>query len=126
MSKRDYLWLISGCLSLVIFWHNQAKASDWSIADKQRQVAYTVLHIMDWAQTRNIARHSDWYEVNPIMGKRPSQATVNQYFATTLLLHYIVVDRLPPSLRRKFQVGTITIQAYTVGRNHSLGIQMRF
>lgn len=104
-----------------------AHADDWRTDDTQREIAYMVLHAMDWAQTRNIARNPDkWYENNIILGKHPSTDRVDAYFALTGVLHYAVSEALPVEYRSAWQYVSIGFEAGVVGRNLELGIGVRF
>lgn len=105
-------------------------AADWFRADVNRQTAYTVLHVADWLQTRDIShdcrRGLDAWEHNPMLGECPSYGEVNGYFAITLVAHYLTTDALPPRWRKPFQHFTIGMQASAVGHNLSLGFNFRF
>ena len=47
----------------------------------EKELAYSALHLIDWAQTRQIAAQPDkWLELNPLLGQHPSRAKVNIIF----------------------------------------------
>lgn len=92
-------------------------AADWSQADTARQAVYTSTLILDWSQTRDIARHPGKYETNVILGRHPSQREVNQYFAAAAVLHLAVSYVLPRPWREVWQVGSIVISTAYVVRN---------
>src|SRR6266853_3835043 len=80
----------------------------WSNDDVQRQLGYSLLHGIDWAQTRTIAKNpNQLHETNPILGEHPSVGKVNNYFLSTLLGHWFLANALPPDARKLFQQGTI-------------------
>ena len=113
---------LSWCISTPSY-----SADDWSREDVARQTAYTILHVADWAQSRYIAAHPDrFYETNGILGKHPSLGKVNTYFAATLIGHYAITALLPAKYRPVWQYGTITVEAYYVLHNNSLGIGFKF
>lgn len=111
------LFILSGPLS----------ATDWSQDSRDRQAVYTALHLMDWAQTRTIARNPErWRELNPILGAHPSTREVDQYFALTLVGHYVVANLLPDKYRSLFQHVTISMEAAVTRNNIVLGIKGDF
>jgi len=99
-------WMLTAC-------------AGWSKQEIGLEVAYTVLHVADWGQTRYIAGHpaeparskpfdgkrvepgtvrpaKDGYEeINPILGRHPSKSKVDLYFGANLLAHWIIADLLP-------------------------------
>ena len=100
--------------------------ADWSSGDTNRQLAFTALQLVDWAQTREIARNSDFYETNPILGKYPSSTEVDVYFAATTLGHYLVSRALPSDYRKAWQYVWIGVQAGYVTHNYQMGVRIRF
>jgi len=96
-----YIVNVSKLLALTLFVLSlSANADEWSTADKQREFVYMALHLMDWAQTRNIARNSDkWREINPILGEHPSEDKVDAYFAVMALAHIAISDALRSKYR---------------------------
>lgn len=93
-------------------------------ATLERQLAYTSLHLIDWAQTREIARNPRFVETNKILGPKPKQYEVNRYFAATLASHWLITYTLPPEARPYWQWGTIAVEAVVVGRNARLGVSL--
>ena len=90
---------------------------------------YWSLHIVDWGQTRYIAKSPKYYELNPILGRNPSVGKVNTYFTVTGILHTTVsylLWRYKPRWWKWFQVITITSQATVVYHNFSIGIKLDF
>lgn len=48
--------------------------------------------VRDWRQTLVIGRHPDYYEMNPIIGRNPSDIEIHAYFlGGIVLLHYLAV-----------------------------------
>ena len=104
-----------------------ASADEWTRADTAREVAYQTLAVIDWAQTRNLARHPDkWYEHNRLLGYHPSVGRVNAYFALTGIAHYAVANVLPSRYRAPFQYVSIGIEIGAVEHNYSIGISAKF
>ena len=105
-----------------------ANASDLSNNDIQREIAWQVLNIIDYGQTRDIAKHcsaSERYELNQVLGSCPSISSVSKYFIINSLLHYEITAHLY-GYRAIWQVGTLINTGYVVGRNFSLGLKINF
>ena len=113
---------------LLIFFPTSSYAGDWSPSDTKREVAYLTLHIIDWAQTRDIARNprEGRKESNPILGPAPSVGEVNSYFMATGLGHLAISYLLPSNPRFMWQGFTITIEAFVIGHNYSAGVGFDF
>ncbi|HET8689056.1 MAG TPA: hypothetical protein VFM18_20795 [Methanosarcina sp.] len=104
-----------------------AMADEWTQADATREAVYLAVDIIDWAQTRNIARNPNkWYEQNNILGNHPSVEKVDAYFATMALAHIAISYALPSEYRRTFQYITIGIEIGYIHHNYSMGINAKF
>jgi hypothetical protein len=98
----------------------------WSEADKYREATYLTFHTLDWAQTRYISKHSEYYEINPILGEHPSTQKVDTYFVLTGLGHVAITHYLPSKYRSVWQWSTIALEAALVIHNKRIGIQFDF
>ena len=104
----------------------QAQAREWTAEEKWTGAAVLTLSVIDWAQTRHIARNPhQWRELNPLLPSSPSVGRVNTYFAMSIVAgaaaaHFMPRWRLP--LLRTMAVYQFTVTA----RNASLGIRMDF
>ena len=103
-----------------------ACADEWTSVDTNREIAYQSLAIVDWLQTRNIARDPGYWEQNVILGSHPSIARINQYFALTGIAHYFVSKALPEKYRAPFQYVSIGVEVGAVGHNFSIGVSAKF
>ena len=102
-------------------------ADPWSNADKARQAAYYTVTVMDWGQTRYIAKHPElYYETNVRLGRNPSTSDVNKFFLVNLIGHTAIVHYMPAEWRPVFQYLTIGYEFSAVERNFGLGIKMDF
>ena len=101
-------------------------AGDWTTADTLRQGAFTGLAIADWAQTRYISKHPEFYETNQILGSHPSTGKVDTYFAASIVGHAVISYMLPPAWRQGWQYVWIGVEAQKVVHNHSIGIKFNF
>jgi hypothetical protein len=99
----------------------------WTKADYAREAAFVGLTIIDWGQTRNIAKHPDDYgESNPILGRHPSVGRVNTYFPLAIAGHIIATHYIPHPYRPWWQYIWIAREGYAVGRNYSFGVRMEW
>ena len=107
--------LIVGCASVPF--------EDWDSADTTRQVAYTVTHVIDYFQTKAIARNDDFIEMNPVLGEYPSKTAVDIYMLCTLVGHVAVSGLLEDEWRERWQVFTIGMETATIINNHRIGVR---
>jgi len=63
--------------------------------DTVREVASAGLTVVDWGQTRDIRHHGQMVELNPILGRTPTDHAIRGYFGTVLLVHPIISAILP-------------------------------
>jgi len=117
---------LSNIVMVFILLFSTNSIANWSSGDTNRQLAFTALQMVDWAQTREIARNPDFYETNPILGKYPRKTEVDVYFAATTLGHYLVSQALPSDYRKAWQYVWIGVQAGYVTHNYQMGVRIRF
>lgn len=113
--------LLALCLAVT-----PAYAADWTPHEKGWAAAALTFTLMDWAQTRHIARHPDrWRELNPLLPQHPTLGQVNRHFIRSIaagaaLVYFLPEYRLPI-------LKTITVVQFGVtARNAYLGIRMEF
>lgn len=98
--------------------------ADWSNTDRALLVTGSLLHAIDWGQTRYIVKHPNEYrETNPLLGDYPSMGTVNLYMLATGLLIPTTAELLP-EYRTLILGFWVASRAAVVGRNYSIGIRM--
>lgn len=125
--------------SLVLLTLPLTAQSTWTSADTAREAAVVAVSAADWGQTLNIqersrdtqlsndwTRHDDWHEENPLLGRYPSRARINTYFASTIVLHGVIAYLLPPKWRHAFQYISLGFEMSVVTHNYQLGFQVRF
>jgi hypothetical protein len=106
------------------FW---ASRDPWTKQDTYWQIGVLVTQIIDWGQTREIAVNPKYYEkYNKILGENPTLHEVNRYCIICIAGNYLIAKVLPKNWRRKWQVGSISCQAYYINNNYELGIKMNF
>jgi hypothetical protein len=123
-----FLGLLLGILLQVVMPADPVEASGvWTQEDVSYQLLYSTLHVLDWKQTRSIARHpQSFYETNPILGTYPSVKAVDTYFLATAIGHILVAHFLPPDQRRIWQRTWIGIERNYVDSNLKIGITVSF
>lgn len=112
-------------MALAIIAPGAANADDWTRADTMREAAYQIVAAVDWAQTRSIARpDSGFDEINPFLGKKPSAAAVNTWFAAGAVAHAAISYALPPDYRRWWQYASLAFEGAFVAHNLRLGVRI--
>lgn len=124
--------------SLLFLLPSSISASDWTEADTVRESAWLALWVVDWGQTRTIAKKTDdfpflglydvprYEEKNHFLGKHPTVKEVNHYFARGALVHYGISKVLSPKYRKMFQYISIVYEADAVYKNYRVGINVSF
>jgi hypothetical protein len=120
--------LFISVIAILFFFVVPAHAADpWSDSDVNQEVAYMVVHTIDWGQTRYIANNPDkFYEKNSILGSHPSTQRVDGYFLAMALVHIGVAHILPSDWRSAFQYVTIGMETEQVRQNFNIGIKVDF
>lgn len=88
-------------------------------------VAYTAM-VIDYGQTRTIAKTPWFHENNPMLPKYPTISQVNRHFAIAAVASYLIAENLPSEQRTWFLRGLALVQVGVVAHNVSLGIRMDF
>ena len=103
-----------------------AQAAEWDTEQKAMGAVLATVTAVDFLQTRFIATHPEFYERNPIIGKHPSIGRVNNYFALSYLIGFLVLDALPSEYRTAALKAGIVLETVVVGHNMSIGVGLRF
>lgn len=99
---------------------------EWTKKDTAYQSVFLTLQTVDWLQTKEIARNPNYYEMNLILGRNPSQNAVDVYFLSTSILHTGIAYYLPKKYRRYWQYIFIGVQVGYIGHNYNAGIRISF
>ena len=115
-------------LMVIVLLPNNSFAFDsWSTRDYTLQATWTVLHIVDWGQTLDIAKNPDrFHEVNPILGKHPSVNKVNMFMALGTVINPLIVHVVPSKWRPYFQGLSIGVKTGCVVNNYYAGMHVNF
>lgn len=100
----------------------------WTKEQRIKQGVVIALSLTDMFQTleyrdTNYVRHE---EGNPLLGNRPKDSTVISYFAGCILAHVMISDLLPDKFRNYWLNASISFEAVIVGRNHALGVRIKW
>lgn len=98
----------------------------WTTEDRMAGVTALTFTVIDWGQTRYIAEHQQFYEINPILGMHPSMAKVNTYFAGALIGGTILTFALPEKDRKWFLGGVTVLELGVTAHNANIGIRVNF
>lgn len=101
-------------------------AGDWTTADTVRQLTYTGLTVIDCEQTKRFISNPHMYENNPILGKHPSEARINNLCAASIVGNAAVSYILPRRWREAWQYVWIGAEVGAVAHNHSIGVRIPF
>ena len=90
----------------------------WSRQDLVLEGAWQVLHVIDYGQTLDIAKHpKQYHECNPLLDEHPSEGDVNLFAVVAGILHPVITGALPP----KAEIFGIEFSPRTVWQAYSLG-----
>lgn len=79
--------------------------------------------LLDWAQTRRIARNPDkYYEKNLVLGEHPDQKSVDAYMPIAGALQYAGYKSLPDKLKLPYALITSLAEANVVRQNNNRGL----
>jgi hypothetical protein len=120
-------WIIALAVALLPWIGGGASADEWNRQDIVFEATYLALHVVDWGQTLDIVERKDEYhERNVFLGKHPTRADVNKYFAATALLHIGIAHLLDRPARNYFQIGTIALEAVVINNNFQIGLKLNY
>ena len=103
-------------------------AEPWDTTDKVLGTTVVALQIVDWGQTRYLAKHPElgFYENNKLLGDHPSVGRVDVYFPALIVGTWLIADWLSPPNRKLF-LGVVTVVNVAVtSRNRSIGLKVAF
>mgnify|MGYP001559039085 CR=1 FL=1 len=112
----------------------------WDKTDVALGAVAATLLVVDWGQTRYIAKHpcanagggttcpDPYREVGwakHFIGERPTSGQVDAYFATSMILGALTAHYLP-STYRKWLLGSVAVvELSVVNHNYRIGIKMK-
>ena len=118
--KMLWMGVVAVLMSLLITCDAKADDFNW-----YRVAANTTL-VADWLQTRSLTASDDYYETNGLLGEQPTQASVNRYFAASILLTNIIGEVLPGDYDNYFYLTIAVVEARVITHNYAIGIRVEF
>jgi len=103
-----------------------AQSRDWTDSEKAWGAAFLATRVVDWGQTRYIARHPDRFrELNPLLPEHPSLGDVNRHFLVSTAVMLAAAHYLPQYRKAMLQVW---VAAGVIGtaRNAHIGVRFDF
>ena len=102
-------------------------ADPWGTTDYALAGATVAALVVDWGQTRHIAKNPERYtETNPILGSSPSVGKVDAYFVGAMVGTVALAHVLPGEWRQLFLGGVLALELGVVNQNRQLGIKVAF
>lgn len=100
-------------------------ADPWTPGHVALELGYQAALLADWRQTSNM--HRTWHgydagesqEGNPMLGKHPSQASINQTVAACAVGHLLVSHFLPSSWRYTWQGFSMAVEVGVIAHNQA-------
>ena len=111
-------------LSAILFLFSNFSHADWnewSNTEKNLFYASEISLLIDWKQTLDIQKNPNLQEINPILGKHPSDGYINNYFAVALVSNYLIADYFK-DYRIYILSGVTAVETLTIYRNKRYGI----
>ena len=90
------------------------------------ELTFAALMLVDYKQTMDIKNRPGYYEVNPLLGRRPSDARIRNYFIGATVAHAAITYALPEKYRPVWQWGTIAVEGVVLLHNRSIGLRVTF
>ena len=80
--------------------------------------------LIDWAQTRYIAKNPErYFEINMILGKHPSVGAVNAYFSVCVVATCAAAYLLPNPWGAAWCGALAIFEVFVVARNYRFGVR---
>lgn len=99
---------------------------NWSTTEYAMLGVAEVAEVMDWRQTQNIGKNcrsgGTLYEKNPILGKCPSNAAINTYFALSAVSIYLVGNALEGTWRKGWIISVGATEGAMINSNNKVGL----
>lgn len=103
-----------------------AHARDWTTEEKAWGAAVLATRLVDWGQTRYIARHPhEFREANPFLSDHPSIAEVNRHFIVGSALMFGAAHFLPQYRKQMLQVWFVIGVGANL-HNAAIGVRISF
>lgn len=123
-TKRVFLSIL---IFILLILSSSKCYANWNKSDTIREVVWQGIHVIDWGQTLEVARHPEKYhELNPILGRHPSVGRVNVYMGLSAVGHIVISYILPEKARSYWQYVSIGVSGACVVNNFNIGLGIKF
>ena len=103
-----------------------AHADDWTTSQKVEEAMALSLIVIDYGQTMDIKSSPGYAEGNRILGDHPTDRKIKEYFAGVVIIQVGAANLLPSKQRQWLIDGTLMVELVAVGKNKSIGLQVKF
>lgn len=111
------------CLALLAL---PAQAREWTDEELRWGAALAVTRLVDWGQTRYIAKHPrEFREANPFLSNHPSMSEVNRHFIVGSLIMFGAAHYLPQYRSTLLRVW-VSIGVAANAHNAAIGVRLEF
>jgi len=116
-------------LLLLLSLIGDARAESWSKWDTALGSAAVTTLVIDWDQTRYMAKYPGEFREDGTIAKRfigesPTVGQVDRYFLASIATTLLIADWLSPPLRKGFLALTTVVQIGYVSHNYRIGVKM--
>ena len=100
----------------------------WNAHDTTLGAMFALSAIVDFGQTRDLVKHPErgCYELNPILGKYPSESEVNVYFPIAIMSVLAFSNYLPSNWRSFLLSSALMVELKVIDNNQNIGWRMNF
>lgn len=104
-----------------------AQADDLTPKEKVKEGVFISMLVVDGVMTHQwLKSDPGHYELNPILGKHPSDKALVLGCVIGSSLHVLAVELLPESLRSPFQDISLSFEGLNLVRNVTIGMKFSF
>ena len=124
---RSFIGSIAVALVASLAMTGQVQAEEWTTLQKVSYTASIAANIIDWGQTRTIAKNPHKYrELNKFLGDHPSIGRVNNHFLVTTAI-LAAAPHFSDTYRKYMMPFVAAGLTLNVSRNHfKVGLKMSF
>lgn len=119
--------LLLGTILILLSLVTHAESHTWTSEEKAWGATAGVLLLGDWATTHNMTHryNENYYETNPLLGRRPTANRVNLYFLTVPPIVFLTADYFG-DYRKEILQATSALELIIVGNNLRIGLHFQF
>lgn len=103
-----------------------ADIKEWDNTTKIQFGITSALAIGDAVTTIQALKNPNTYELNPLLGKRPTESQILAFTALSIYGSYKAYDSLNENQRTVFFVITSIARAYAINNNIGIAVELKF